>query len=74
MLGNRQTDRPVRLIDNNIYDVQRVQMATSQCLYNNNARTPEAQALSLLSKTTSFGITHNVTFCGWVPPQILQLD
>ena len=34
----QQTDRPVRLIDNDnmhLYDVQRVQIVTSQCLYNN---------------------------------------
>ena len=46
----QQTGRPVRLIDNDnthLYDVQRVQMVTSQCsscLYNNNDRTPGAGA------------------------------
>ena len=43
----QQTDRPVRLIDNDnmhLYDVQRVQMVASQCLYNNNDRTPGAGA------------------------------
>ena len=42
-----QTDRPVRLIDNDnmhTYDVQRVQTVTSQCLYNNNDRTLGAGA------------------------------
>ena len=43
----QQTDRPVRLIDNDnmhLYYVQRVQIVTSQCLYNNNDRTPGAGA------------------------------